>query len=183
MISWTRLAVVGGTIVTIGAIGAAFVQGRSIGRLEQDVAWQARLRGTQDSARALEQRWRESAIRLEGQVHSLTQEQQHAVDALGAQYRDLVQRVQTRTARSDSAARAASRTAGDDATPRLADGSQLYREDSEFLVGEAARADAIRLALRACYTQYDAARTALWRATAARDTGQPPAPALDGRRP
>jgi hypothetical protein len=35
-------------------------------------------------------------------------------------------------------------------------GSSLYAEDSEFLVREAARADEIRVALEACYKQYEA---------------------------
>jgi len=34
-------------------------------------------------------------------------------------------------------------------------GSQLFAEDSEFLVRESARADTIRVALQACYEQYD----------------------------
>ena len=35
-------------------------------------------------------------------------------------------------------------------------GASLYAEDSEFLIREAARADEIRIALQACYKQYDA---------------------------
>ena len=34
-------------------------------------------------------------------------------------------------------------------------GASLYAEDSEFLVREAARADTIRIALQACYDQYE----------------------------
>jgi len=34
-------------------------------------------------------------------------------------------------------------------------GASLYAEDAEFLVREAARADEIRVALDACYKQYD----------------------------
>jgi hypothetical protein len=34
-------------------------------------------------------------------------------------------------------------------------GTSLYAEDSEFLVREAARADEIRVALQACYKQYE----------------------------
>lgn len=34
-------------------------------------------------------------------------------------------------------------------------GSALYAEDAEFLIREAARADEIRIALEACYKQYD----------------------------
>ena len=35
-------------------------------------------------------------------------------------------------------------------------GTRLFAEDSEFLVREAARADEIRVALDACYQQYEA---------------------------
>ena len=34
-------------------------------------------------------------------------------------------------------------------------GSGLYAEDAEFLIREASRADQIRVALQACYNQYD----------------------------
>jgi len=42
-----------------------------------------------------------------------------------------------------------------------ANGSQLSREDSEFLVREAARADRLRAALSQCYRQYDEVRKTL----------------------
>ena len=35
-------------------------------------------------------------------------------------------------------------------------GTGLYAEDAEFLIREASRADTIRIALQACYNQYDA---------------------------
>ena len=35
-------------------------------------------------------------------------------------------------------------------------GTGLYAEDAEFLIREASRADQIRVALQACYQQYDA---------------------------
>ena len=41
-------------------------------------------------------------------------------------------------------------------TEQSCNGSQLYAEDSIFLIREAARADTIRIALQACYDQYDA---------------------------
>jgi hypothetical protein len=42
-----------------------------------------------------------------------------------------------------------------------ATGSQLSREDAEFLVREAARADSLRTALDQCYRQYDEVRKGL----------------------
>lgn len=43
----------------------------------------------------------------------------------------------------------------------LGTGLGLYRQDGEFLVGEAARANRLRVALAACYRDYEAARTEL----------------------
>jgi hypothetical protein len=40
-------------------------------------------------------------------------------------------------------------------------GSGLYREDSGFLIGEAATAAQLRIGLKACYAKYNAAREAL----------------------
>lgn len=39
-----------------------------------------------------------------------------------------------------------------------ATGSELYREDAEFLIREAARADEIRAGLKECYASYDHVR-------------------------
>lgn len=43
----------------------------------------------------------------------------------------------------------------------LGTGLGLYRQDGEFLVGEAARANRLRVALAACYRDYEAARAEL----------------------
>lgn len=40
-------------------------------------------------------------------------------------------------------------------------GKELYREDAEFLAGESARAEEIRINLLACYKQYDAVKYSL----------------------
>jgi len=50
-----------------------------------------------------------------------------------------------------------SRTAetSDGSAAKGCNGTQLYAEDSEFLTREAARADKIRVALDACYNQYE----------------------------
>lgn len=42
-----------------------------------------------------------------------------------------------------------------DAAQSQCTGTGLYRSDAEFLAGEAARADEIRIALKQCYAQYD----------------------------
>ena len=51
--------------------------------------------------------------------------------------------------------------AGTGATPAGCTGAQLYREDAELAIREATRADKLRVALSACYQQYDNAREAV----------------------
>ena len=51
--------------------------------------------------------------------------------------------------------------APDACTCQGASGSQLSREDAEFLSREAARADRLRSSLEQCYQQYDEVRTVL----------------------
>lgn len=51
--------------------------------------------------------------------------------------------------------------AGACSTPLGGTGAFLFREDAQFLTREAARSDGIRVALKGCYAQYDAAREML----------------------
>jgi hypothetical protein len=55
----------------------------------------------------------------------------------------------------------ASRNSQDPASCKGGTGSTLFAEDGEFLVGEAARADRIREALRECYERYESLRQEL----------------------
>ena len=109
-------------------------------------------------------------VRLQDQVTHLTQEHMGAQARLDRLVRTVGQRLSERPARSAAAPDTGARPAAgaDDRAPRLATGAELYREDGEFLVREAARADQIRLALTACLAQYrdlEAALTAVARAT------------------
>ena len=63
------------------------------------------------------------------------------LDAALIQLRDRPQR---------AGARAMPSTSSCNSSPQGADGTQLYREDAEFLTREAARADEIRAALKQC---------------------------------
>jgi hypothetical protein len=63
------------------------------------------------------------------------------LDAALIQLRDRPQRAGARTVPS---------TPSCNSSPQGADGTQLYREDAEFLTREAARADEIRAALKQC---------------------------------
>ena len=69
------------------------------------------------------------------------------IEAINSQYVDAISELRKRSSRSQAA------TNGQ--ITKACNGSQLYAEDSEFLAGESARADKIRISLQACYDQYD----------------------------
>ena len=54
-----------------------------------------------------------------------------------------------------------SRTDQSSTTCTTGTGASLYAEDGEFLIGEAARADRLREALKECYERYEALRKEL----------------------
>ena len=66
------------------------------------------------------------------------------IEAINNQLANAISELRKRPSRSDQANNGSCGT-----------GATLYAEDGEFLVREAARADKIRIALNACYEQYD----------------------------
>jgi len=70
------------------------------------------------------------------------------INAINNQLANALVELRSRTSRTDKVS-----TNGQVATGN--DGSKLFYEDSVFLTREAARADTIREALKACYAQYD----------------------------
>lgn len=77
----------------------------------------------------------------------IEKEKNAQINHINAQLVDAISELRKRPSRAQSAANGPA-TSG-------CNGSQLYAEDSEFLVREAARADQIRVALQACYQQYN----------------------------
>ena len=69
------------------------------------------------------------------------------IKVINTQLVDAVSELRKRTSRTSEASNGQTRQG--------CNGSQLYAEDSIFLVREAARADTIRIALQACYDQYE----------------------------
>ena len=69
------------------------------------------------------------------------------IEAINSQYVNAISELRKRSSRSQSA------TVGQTSTGTT--GATLFAEDAEFLIREATRADKIRIALEACYKQYD----------------------------
>lgn len=118
------------------------------------------------TARAVtEQALRVTEQNLQGSAAQTRKDTNHAVTLTRAQRDSLLQRVRV----AEASAKSASHRCVSEATPAASvggdrsegDGGELLGTLGEEDVREASRADTIRLQLRACHQQYNAAREAL----------------------
>ena len=82
-------------------------------------------------------------------------EKQDAVQTVDDKYRAIVSELQKRPTRTDLTSSVATAVAS---ARKACTGAQLYREDAEFLAGEAARADKVIIERDYYYGRYEAAR-------------------------
>ncbi|HEX7852337.1 MAG TPA: hypothetical protein VF503_01415 [Sphingobium sp.] len=90
----------------------------------------------------------------------ITKGKNDAIAGISADRDALLEQLRARPPRT-SASASASEGPTDGAALAGVTGAQLFREDAEFLAGEAADADITRVALKACYAQYDLVRQQL----------------------
>lgn len=100
------------------------------------------------AARATEKKLAENA-------KAITKEKNDAIARISADRDAVLEQLRSRPSRPSTTAPA---VASNGKAASGCTGAELYRPDSEFLVWEAARADNIRVSLKACYAQYDDAR-------------------------
>ena len=79
-------------------------------------------------------------------------EKENAIKDLNKRHAAIVNSLQQRPARQDSSTPSSSSSV---CTGAGSTGDRLYREDAEFLIGEATRAEVIKQALRACRQQLE----------------------------
>lgn len=137
--------------LTAGAYADHTIMAARIDRMEKATAdvdrQRAEIRAADErDARAKEQTWAERVGQVEQEK---TNENARIAARYAAQLDGLRQRADRRPPPSSGAAPAAPTCQG-------ATGAELSRTDAGFLIGEAARADAQRAALAACYGAYDA---------------------------
>lgn len=97
---------------------------------------------------------------LRDQVDAITKDKNVKVQALNARVATLTRSLSERPERPASNGSVPG-SASNAESAQGATGLGLYREDSEFLLGEAARADEIRIELQSCYRQYDKVKETL----------------------
>ncbi len=151
--------ILAGVLAVVLAASGGYFKGQSDGEAAVHAEWDAeRLKQHEAHAKALQEAV-ERQQQLQMGADKLRQEKDRETRDLLARNAALNNSLRNRPQRPVVQAGAVSGTAGagsSGCTPR-----ELYREDSEVVVGLAREADEIRLALKQCYAQYEAVRLKL----------------------
>ena len=145
-----------GVVFAVGVAGAGgLYKGHKLGKAEVQQAWDkekaeqyAAYAKAQEEARKKEQELQANADQLRREKDEEIRSINAKSAALASQLRDRKERPTKVDTVSSTASVGSSGCTGKD----------LYRSDSEFLVGIAREADELRTALKQCYTQYEALR-------------------------
>ena len=145
-----------GVVFAVGVAGAGgLYKGHKLGKAEIQQAWDkekaeqyAAYAKAQEEARKKEQELQANADQLRREKDEEIRSINAKSAALASQLRDRKERPTKVDTVSSTASVGSSGCTGKD----------LYRSDSEFLVGIAREADELRTALKQCYTQYEALR-------------------------
>lgn len=149
----------GAVIAVVVAGGAGYVKGTSHGKMVVQAEWDAeRIRQQEAHAKAVQEAI-EKQQAIQADADQLRQEKDRETRDLLARNAALANSLRNRPQRpvvQAGAVPGAAGTGSGGCTP-----GELYREDSEVVVGFAREADEVLIALKQCYAQYDAVRLKL----------------------
>ncbi len=153
---WLILA----AVLAVGAAGGAgYVKGRGDGQAKVQAAWDAERIQQQEAHNQALRESIEKQQALQLGADQLRQEANREKRELAARNTALTNSLRDRPERPTTevgAVRSATGAGSGGCTPR-----ELYRQDSEVVVGLAREADEVLIALKQCYAQYDAVRLKL----------------------
>lgn len=107
----------------------------------------------------LRERSLNAQVALQESFDNIQKEKDVKIKSLNSRVATLTLSLQSRPSRTEPSG--VSNDASNQETRQGNTGLELYREDSKFLVGEAARAELIKEELLTCYKSYDAAKETL----------------------
>ncbi len=153
---WLILA----AVVAIGVAAAGgYHTGKESGMAEVQQAWdKEKTAQYAEYAKAMEKSVEKQQM-LQMGADKLRQEKDREIRDITARNTALANSLRDRQSRPATPASTVSGAAS--VRQSVCTGKELYREDGEFLVGIAREADELRIALKQCYTQYEAARQAV----------------------
>jgi len=146
-----------GAVLAVGAAAAGgYYQGNQAGQAEIQQQWdKEKAAQYAQYAKAMEESV-EAQQQLQMGADKLRQEKDREIRDITARNTALANSLRDRQSRTAPNTSTVPNTAN--VGPSACTGKDLYREDGEFLVRLAREADELRVALKQCYAQYDAAR-------------------------
>lgn len=135
---------------------AAYFKGVSNGKASVQTKWDSEKAAQIIALDAAKDKIRQTERQLQLNADKARKEKDDAVNRVKRNYDSVIAGLRQRPSR-DGIKLPSSTGFAESATGCT--GAELSREDAEFLVGEAARADRLRVELEACYTTYDDVKT------------------------
>jgi hypothetical protein len=151
--------IAGSVLAVVFAYGAGHWQGDTAGQAKVQQQWDKEKAKLAEEYAANVALMREKEQVMQGNADKLREDKNRELREANARNTALLNSLQHRSNRPESSG--VSTTTSNGSTTAGCTGAELYRTDSEFLAREAARADELRLSLKQCYAQYEAARKEL----------------------
>lgn len=151
--------IAGSVLAVVFAYGAGHWQGDEAGQAKVQAQWDKEKAKLAEEYAANVALMREKEQVMQGNADKLREDKNRELREANARNTALLNSLQHRSNRPESSG--VSTTSSNGGTSSGCTGAELYRTDSEFLAREAARADELRLSLKQCYAQYEAARKEL----------------------
>jgi hypothetical protein len=151
--------IAGSVLAVVFAYGAGHWQGDEAGQAKVQAQWDKEKAKLAEEYAANVALMREKEQVMQGNADKLREDKNRELREANARNTALLNSLQHRSNRPESSG--VFTTTSNGSTTAGCTGAELYRTDSEFLAREAARADELRLSLKQCYAQYEAARKEL----------------------
>lgn len=143
--------IAGSVLAVVCAYGVGHWQGDDAGQAKIQAKWDQERAKLAEEYAANVTAMREKEQAMQGNADKLRQEKDREIREINAKSIALANSLRDRPNRSEGSG--VSQTPGTGQSSCT--GKELYRQDSEFLIGIAREADELRIALKQCYAQYD----------------------------
>lgn len=157
--SWVRIAIYGAALAALLAFYAQRVHvERDYGRNEVQAKWDKDIAARKSQALKTEQEFRARETSLQVAIDQTEKDKADAIQDLNRRHAAALASVRNRPDRPKPTTTPNVPKDAEPQPPAIGcTGYELYRPDGEFLIGEAARGDQLRIALKACYRAWDEA--------------------------
>ena len=144
--------VAGGVLAVVCAYGVGHWQGDEAGQAKVQAKWDQERAKLAEEYAANVTAMREKEQAMQGNADKLRQEKDREIREINAKSIALANSLRERPNRTEGSGVSQTPGAGQSGCT----GKELYKQDGEFLIGIAREADELRVALKQCYSQYDA---------------------------